>query len=168
MRLSFLAATLAVVSAQMTSVQGLLPRIGDDHAPPALPVLAPSPAPTTTPSVLPPISTAPTPSNDSDIESGPFLRGANNSIAEHLRANTSVAEQPSASKALGEFYAAHDDGLTPDNMQDDGHTVSLTVRPNQEAVRCTSPGKYTRGRFEFRGKSASQMPGVITAVYLVS
>lgn len=59
-------------------------------------------------------------------------------------------------KLEGDFYASG----PPENVSPQGgNRFSLTVRPGQEAVRISSNKFYTGGRFEFRCRTASQMPG---------
>jgi beta-glucanase (GH16 family) len=60
-------------------------------------------------------------------------------------------------------------GQTPANFMDlGGNKFTMKVAPSQEAVKVHSTQYYTGGRFEVKVKSASAMPGVITAVYLAS
>jgi len=60
-------------------------------------------------------------------------------------------------------------GQSPWNVKDlGGNTFSLTVRPNEEACKLLSYDWFTGGKFEFKVKTASDMPGIITAVYLAS
>lgn len=59
-------------------------------------------------------------------------------------------------------------GQNPRNVRPNGNNFSMTVGPGQEAVKIHSKKKYTNGRFTVRAKSASVMPGIITAIYLAS
>lgn len=44
----------------------------------------------------------------------------------------------------------------------------MTVKPMENSCKISSTQTYTQGRFEIKLKSASKMPGVITAIYLAS
>jgi hypothetical protein len=111
------------------------------------------------------------PGANADSSTGNALRGAgtNTSAAVEVAAVPVNGTGELLNKLLGDFFAATENGLHPENVRlGGGNTVSLVVLPGQEAVRVTSPQLYTGGRFEFKAKTASVMPGVITAVYLVS
>jgi beta-glucanase (GH16 family) len=57
----------------------------------------------------------------------------------------------------------------PQNVQDmGGDRFLLKVAPGEEAVKLHSNQFYTGGRFEVSMKTASAMPGIITAFYLAS
>ena len=59
-------------------------------------------------------------------------------------------------------------GQNPKNLMARGNDFSMQVGPGEEAVKIHSKQKYTNGRFTVRAKSASVMPGIITAIYLAS
>ena len=53
-------------------------------------------------------------------------------------------------------------------LQVDGDKITMTVKPMENSCKISSTQTYTEGRFEIKMKSASKMPGVITAIYLAS
>jgi len=59
-------------------------------------------------------------------------------------------------------------GQNPKNVRARGNDFSMIVGPGEEAVKIHSKEKFTNGRFTVRAKSASVMPGIITAIYLAS
>ena len=56
----------------------------------------------------------------------------------------------------------------PPSSQVDGDKITMTVKPIKNSCKISSTQNYTEGRFEIKLKSASKMPGVITAIYLAS
>lgn len=95
-------------------------------------------------------SSPPSPVKAASIALQSLFDGTTNSTAALL---TGVHE---GSKIEGDFYASG----PPENVSPQGgNRFSLTVRPGQEAVRISSNKFYTGGRFEFRCRTASQMPG---------
>lgn len=49
-----------------------------------------------------------------------------------------------------------------------GNSFAMTVSPFAENVKIESKSIFTGGRFEVNMKSASAMPGIVTALYLAS
>jgi beta-glucanase (GH16 family) len=56
----------------------------------------------------------------------------------------------------------------PENIVVDGQKFTMTVMPDANSCKLSSTQTFTEGRFEIKLKSASKMPGVITAIYLAS
>lgn len=61
-----------------------------------------------------------------------------------------------------------DPGQHPWNIAQKGNTISMTIKPNEESVKINSKDFFMGGRFTVKMKSASVMPGVVTAIYLAS
>ena len=56
----------------------------------------------------------------------------------------------------------------PENIEVVGDKITMTVKPDANSCKLSSTQTFTQGRFEIKLKSASKMPGVITAIYLAS
>jgi beta-glucanase (GH16 family) len=75
-----------------------------------------------------------------------------------------------ASRRLAEGWYEKDAGENqhPENIVGDGTKFTMTVKPEANSCKLSSTQTFTQGRFEIKLKSASKMPGVITAIYLAS
>jgi hypothetical protein len=61
---------------------------------------------------------------------------------------------------MGDFQPVNDPGQSPQNFRSmGGNRFSLSVKPYQEAVRVQSAKWFMGGKFEFKCRTASTMPG---------
>jgi len=69
---------------------------------------------------------------------------------------------------MGEWEKDAGENQHPENIEADGNKITMTVKPDANSCKISSTKTFTEGRFEIKLKSASKMPGVITAIYLAS
>lgn len=83
--------------------------------------------------------------------------------------HTYKSEQPSERQLWSSFEPDYSEGQSPQNFRElGGSRYSMKVAPYEESVKVHTTDYYTSGKFEVSLKSASETPGVITALFLVS
>jgi hypothetical protein len=87
-----------------------------------------------------------------------------------LMATTATASTLRTTRVLadGWYEISNEENQHAENVKVDGDKITMTVQPMANSCKISSTETFTQGRFEIKLKSASKMPGVITAIYLAS
>ena len=88
--------------------------------------------------------------------------------ASAMAANLRTLEEGAGAVADGWYEKSQGENQHPENIEGTGNKFTMTVKPDANSCKLQSVGTYSGGRFELKLKSASKMPGVITAIYLAS
>jgi beta-glucanase (GH16 family) len=91
-------------------------------------------------------------------------------VASAFLATSALAANVRTGRTLADGWYEKDAGENqhPENIEGDGNKFTMTVKPDANSCKLSSTQTFTEGRFEIKLKSASKMPGVITAIYLAS
>jgi len=91
-------------------------------------------------------------------------------VASAFLASSALAANVRTGRTLADGWYEKDAGENqhPENIEGEGDKFTMTVKPDANSCKLSSTATFTEGRFEIKLKSASKMPGVITAIYLAS